>query len=324
MKSSLSYHNHLHSSEELVTSYQAIRAGFVALALEKNRKATPFVMEARALKIAVSTVKHPRDLLKIDAIRASLLTAAGISEKAAKHLTDEDGQQAILGLIEQFLEPAGKEFADELVYRFLLTKGDALGGSMRNLGGILGERILTRALISTLSLAGKPYSWLHSKTLRWIPKSADDSDIERQLRGLHWNLHGQPRTLIYNLTVPFLKKNVDMCLLLALPESIELGQKQASAHHEPSNYMALGELKGGIDPAGADEHWKTANSALERIRTAFAKHSLQPHTFFIGAAIAKNMAEEIFQQLEEQRMTNAANLTDEKQLISLCSWLLAL
>ncbi len=26
--------------------------------------------------------------------------------------------------------------------------------------------------------------------------------------------------------------------------------------------LMLGELKGGIDPAGADEHWKTANTVL--------------------------------------------------------------
>ncbi len=322
MKSSFSYHNHLGSSEELVTSYQAIRAGFVSLALEKNRKATPFVMEARALKIAVSAIKHPRDLLKIDTIRASLLTAAGISEKAAKFLTEEDGNQAIQGLIEQFLEPAGKEFAEELIYRFLLTKGDTLGGIMRNLGGMFGERTLTRALISTLSLAGTPYSWLHSKTLRWIPMSVDDSDIEMQLRALSWEQRGKPRTLIYNLKVPLIKKNVDLCLFHGTPA--EFGRRHTSVHNVPANYVALGELKSGIDPAGADEHWKTANSALERIRTAFAKHSLQPHTFFVGAAIANQMAAEIFQQLEEQRMTNAANLTDEKQLFSLCSWLIDL
>lgn len=102
------------------------------------------------------------------------------------------------------------------------------------------------------------------------------------------------------------------------------GRKKASVHDNPEKYLALGELKGGIDPAGADEHWKTANSALQRIRTAFAKKSLTPHTFFIGAAIEKSMAEEIFHQLENQVMTNAANLTDEDQLISICQWLVQL
>ena len=37
------YRQHLTSSDDLITPYEAIRAGFVALALEKNRRATPFV-----------------------------------------------------------------------------------------------------------------------------------------------------------------------------------------------------------------------------------------------------------------------------------------
>lgn len=40
-----SHRNHLQSSDDLVTTYEATRAGFVALALEKNRRATPYVME---------------------------------------------------------------------------------------------------------------------------------------------------------------------------------------------------------------------------------------------------------------------------------------
>jgi hypothetical protein len=40
------YRNHLKSSDDIVTTYEATRAGFVALALEKNRRATPYVAEA--------------------------------------------------------------------------------------------------------------------------------------------------------------------------------------------------------------------------------------------------------------------------------------
>ena len=99
-------------------------------------------------------------------------------------------------------------------------------------------------------------------------------------------------------------------------------KKTDSVHQIPNKYIALGELKGGIDPAGADEHWKTANSALERIRKAFLKENCSPKTFFIGAAIEKAMAQEIYQQLEKQTLTNSANLTNENQVVSLCNWLL--
>jgi hypothetical protein len=82
-------------------------------------------------------------------------------------------------------------------------------------------------------------------------------------------------------------------------------------------------LKGRIDPAGADEHWKTANTALDRIRKAFSRSKMKPKTFFIGAAIENAMAKEIFSQLKRKTLTNAANLTNEKQVFSLCRWLVS-
>lgn len=98
------------SSKDLKTTYEAVRAGFVALALEKNRQATPHVEEARALKVAASTAKTPSDLLIIPDIRSALLTASGVSDKANNHLLPKNKEEAIKGLIENFLEPAGKKF----------------------------------------------------------------------------------------------------------------------------------------------------------------------------------------------------------------------
>ncbi len=64
------YQNHLHGSDDLVTTYEATRAGFAALALEKNRRAMPYVAEARALQEAVSRASKPADLLTILYTRA--------------------------------------------------------------------------------------------------------------------------------------------------------------------------------------------------------------------------------------------------------------
>src|SRR5438309_11918516 len=97
------YRDHLQSSHDLATTYEAIRAGFVALALEKNRRATPYVAEARALKSAASKAKVPMDLLKLPAIRSGMLTAAGVSDKAAGHLQESDKDEAIAGLIGKYL-----------------------------------------------------------------------------------------------------------------------------------------------------------------------------------------------------------------------------
>lgn len=214
----------------------------------------------------------------INEIQDSLLTAAGISDKAKAHLQEGDKQEAIKGLIENFLEPSGQSFIDELVYRFLLTRGDSLGGRMRNLGGKLGEWRFTRILMSTCSVSGVELEDLDLERKNWDPLNTE-IEIERRLKGLHWVSHGHERTLIYNLTAPTVKKNIDFCLFDCSPNEIIFGGNRDSAHHKPDKYLALGELKGGIDPAGADEHWKTANSALDRIRKAFSDKNCFPKTF---------------------------------------------
>lgn len=312
MPSKAPYRRHLTSSANLETTYEATRAGFVALALEKNRRATPFISEARALQEAANHAKTPSDLLSIQGIENGLLTAAGLSDKAVKYLQPNDKSNAVRELIKKFLEPAGEKFVEELVFRFLLTRGDTLGGAMRNVGGVLAQRKLTRAIISTLNIAGNPYYRQDSKTRIWIE---NDTDLETEinLRGLHWKIGRRSRTLIYNLTVPQVKNNVDLCLINATPDSLDEANVKG--------YIALGELKGGIDPAGADEHWKTAKTALERIRKAFSKAKHNPHTFFIGAAIESKMAAEIWGELQDGILSNAANLNDDNQIASISHWL---
>ena len=164
------------------------------------------------------------------------------------------------------------------------------------------------------------YKWLHTKSKKWINKSDDDTDIELHLKGLSWENSYGIRTLIFNRNIPLVKKNVDLSILNCDPE--EVNYSKDSAHLVPENYIAFGELKGGIDPSGADEHWKTANSALNRIRESFAQKSLKPITFFVGAAIESSMSNEIFSQLQSGVLINAANLTNDDQVASLCNWLI--
>ena len=45
----------------------------------------------------------------------------------------------------------------ELTYRFLLIKGDSLGGSMRNYVGELAQMKLVRKLLSLLAIREIPY-----------------------------------------------------------------------------------------------------------------------------------------------------------------------
>ena len=68
------FNKHLKSYENLPTPYEETRAGFISLAIEKNRKATPFVEQAKALKVFASRAKTPKELLQINEIQNSLLT----------------------------------------------------------------------------------------------------------------------------------------------------------------------------------------------------------------------------------------------------------
>jgi hypothetical protein len=313
-----SYRNHLEHSESLKTPYEATRAGFVALALEKNRLGSPYVDQARSLKTIASRAPTPAGLLELSDIKPSLLSAAGISKKAEKHMRAEDLDGAIREFIENYLEPAGGDFVEELVYRFLLTKGDALGGQIRNLAGVLARRKFTRAIISSLAVKGIEYKWLRNNSQSWLQSTPNDTDIEDYLKSLSWTIGNDQRTIVYNIKVPLVGKQIDVILLncdgLAYRTSIR----------NPRDYIALGELKGGFDPAGADEHWKTATAALIRIRTEVAKSGLNPLTFFVGAAIVDDMAGEIWDQLRRDTLANAANLTDPDQIASLCDWLTGL
>ncbi len=310
------YRNHLNSSNDLRTTYEATRAGFIQLALERNRRATPFVAEARALRSAASSVTKPHDLLNIPDIQQGLLTAAGVSDKAAKYLGERDRREAIVGLIEHYLLPQGETFIEELIFRFLLTRGDTLGGSMRNVGGFMAKKKLSRAIIAYLRIAGKACEYFDSRSKTWLPLPEDDTDIEDALNGLSWSQGKSSRTLIYNVNVPFVRNNIDFCLLDCQPHD-----RLKDRISEPNRYLALGELKGGIDPAGADEHWKTARTALSRISSEFSKLEAHPHTFFIGAAIESKMSDEIWSMLEKGIIENAANLNEERQIVSITEWL---
>ena len=309
------YRRHLSSSSDLVTTYEETRAGFIALALERTRRAVPYVDEARVLQVAAGQAKDAEDLLHIPQIRPALLAAAGVSDKAADQLRDNDKDEAISGFVAGFLEPAGPSFVEELVFRFLLTRGDSLGGTMRNVAGLWGRYRVTRFLIAALGVQSKTFEWLHASSKQWISGSRNPPDTEETVDALAWNVGKSPRLMVFNKKPSFIGKNVDACMLECLPTQF------SARKNDPLAYRALGELKGGIDPAGADEHWKTARTTLQRVRTAFSHHELSPHTFFVGGAIVPPMAEEIWHQLEGKVLTNAANLTVANQVASLSQWL---
>ena len=315
---------YIENSNSLVTSKKDTRAGFIKMALEKNCLAVPYIEEAKALKHLANKVETPKELKSNFEIRKSIISASGLSDKALVHMNTSDINEAIDMLIEKFLEPAGKYFVDELVYRYLLVKGDALGGKARNLAGSLGEGKFLRTVLSLFNISSIDYFWFDIENKKWKSKPENDSGIEKNIKAISWTKNNNNRILLLNVNVPIVNKNVDLCLLNGRTDELYFSgvNSKNSIHRDSTKYLCLGELKGGIDPAGADEHWKTANSALNRIRESFSKISLTPSVFFVGAAIQQSMATEIYSQLSDNILSNAANLHNEDQLINLCNWLL--
>jgi len=292
---------HVRTASDLVTFHKAVCEGFLLQALAKTQKADPYVQEVRRLWETLNNLCSIEDVVNCQGIQDDLLYAAGFSNKARTHLSDEELQQALRRVILYIKRRSGSRWREELVYRFLLTRGDTLGGSMRNLTGALAGKQFSEAVIRALNGRGIMYKERHNSS--------------GKTQTLSWD----SRLLLFDKTPRFIGNNVDVVLLTT--EEVDLGLKERLERKE--DYLACGELKGGIDPAGADEHWKTARSALERIRNSFVGQNI-PHLFFVGAAIEQAMATEIFAQLQSGRLSYAANFTKSEQLEDLVSWLVRL
>lgn len=314
--------NNLHviSAASLITTPEARRSGFLEYALRRNKEAIPFIDKAKALKATLQAhTNQPADILKIDKIRESLLESAGISVKAKAHLSDVDKRRLLTDFIDKILIPCGQEYINEIIYRYLLTSGEALGGKMRNIVGSIANEKLNRFVISQLQICQINFSFATNS--RFFVSTEYSLDMAEAIKAIRWETNsGEQRLLIYNVNVPQVSKNIDIVLLNKFTETAK-GKNLKDILGDANNYLAIGELKGGIDPAGADEHWKTASTALGRVRIAF---NGQLPLIFIGAAIESAMAVEIFSQYQNGYLANCANLTNDDQLASACEWLVNL
>ena len=183
---------------------------------------------------------------------------------------------------------------------------------------------LTRYVISQLLVLKLNFSYYNKTSKTWLNSKDYSIDQIADIRSIQWTLKNkEKRQLIYNLTIPIVKKNIDLVVLNCHQNDLS-GTELKDTLLDPNNYKIIGELKGGIDPAGADEHWKTAHTALSRVRYSFQKHKISIPLIFIGASIETSMSKEIFNLYSKGEITNCANLTVDNQLLSLCNWLVTL
>lgn len=315
---------HIKKPEDLQTTYDETKIGFLSIALRKSKEAGFYIEKSNAFRNIASAYSNPKDLIKIESIQNSLCEAAGVSSKARGYLKIEDVELILSEFSEEFLVPAGINFVDELVGRYLLALGDSLGGRMRNIiGGIAGEK-LTQQIIATLYVRNCEFSYYDNRVKKWVNGETFRAEISSDIKAIRWEFNQQTRLLYYDLTVPIVGKNIDIVVFNNADVDINRAKNFKEFKSAASNYLILGELKGGIDPAGADEHWKTADTALNRIRDSFSKVNANIFTVFIGAAIEAAMAKEIYNQCVSGKLNNCANLTKNNQLAEVCDWLVCL
>lgn len=287
---------------DLITSRKAICEGFLKQAIEKSKRASPYIVEAKEFWDIVTGASSIDELLAIPAIQNQLFAVSGFSNKAKTHLSNQELNLAVRQVLDNLTQKSNSDWRNEIFYRYLLTRGDSLGGTMRNVTGALAGSRFATFIINALS----------NKKIK--PEIKHSKSNQEKIQSLRW----ENRLLVFDKTPKFIGKNIDLILL-----NVSSSKKsERNLINDPQSFIACGELKGGIDPAGADEHWKTANSALQRIRESFTINC--PELFFVGAAIEHSMAEEIFTQISIGALSYAANFTVEEQVSELISWLVSL
>jgi Restriction endonuclease BsobI len=303
-----------------ITDAEETRKGFLEALQIKQELAEEYLKKADELRTTINN--HPggfAGLLKSaspkeKALWSQLISLAGISEKARKNLESKkkgDKQQPAVSLetlVRERLDKLTQLSTEELVGHFLLVCGHALGGKYRNRVGKEAQRRFVScfldALEPTIIKQIKP-----AKSRPWAecPKNGPPEDA----RGFAWEVGEKRRVLLLNEQLQMGKKknSVDICLFDGTPTTFD-----------KKGPLALGELKGGFDPAGADEHWKTAQTALKRINDNYPTVPL----FFAGAAIVKSTATYLGGRVESKKLHRVANLTKSAQLLELCRWLCSL
>ncbi len=212
--------NLIKSSSDLVTSHDATRNGFLAQALRKTKKAAPYVAQAHRLLDKLKEINTPGDLIGLDDIRDELVTAAGFSDKAAGYFSSKELEDSLLTILKAIEAESGEKWREEILYRFLLTRGDSLGGAMRNITGVIAQVKFTQAVLAALRIKAVKYQ------VKTSPSNPD------KVQRIAW----PDRVCFFDKTPTFIGKNIDVILLSGHDTS-------SDALSEKKNYLVCGELE---------------------------------------------------------------------------------
>jgi hypothetical protein len=287
--------NTVKSADSLQTSISDTVKGFIWQAQEKLPKAELFIKNAAFFEKEIPKITNWDYVFSNTKLQEFAIAASCLSKKSLNHINAAQQRKIIESLID-IKKLKDSSYFEIIKARYFLTCGDSLGGTMRNLVGQSAQTKLTDLIIQ--SLKNKNVSFVAQK------------NSSEKITSITWS----NRFLCFDKKPKFVGKSIDFILIKGTDDIENI-----------SGYLACGELKGGIDPAGADEHWKTARTALDRISDVFlSKKMAPPKLFFIGAAIEASMSLEIFERLNNHKLRAAANLNNDLQLKELVDILISL
>lgn len=289
------------ASDLLTTSADTVK-GFSWQAAQKASITAKFNTVADHFANSASSISTIDQIFDDPMLLEFALGACSLSRKSLNHIPLADQRKLISTVIDPTKLTQSATMQD-LQRRYFLTCGDSLGGTMRNRIGAKAQEDLTDAIQSKLKSAGVSYT-----------TTINDSGTINSI--VYASLGPGPhsaRRLFFNKKPKFIDKSIDFIVV-----------KGGFDVERSSDFVACGELKGGIDPAGADEHWKTARAALNRIKAKFTQlNQPVPKLFFIGKAIEASMSEEMFGMLTSGDLEAVANLNFAPQTKEFVEILLA-
>jgi len=199
--------------------------------------------------------------------------------------------------------------------------GDALGGVSRNEVGRVAMMRILNPLVECLHARGLLASVLYSLKGQITLDDEDDSGAQQRTQ-----LEVNKQTDIQGLLQKFETHRVlyhEICtsngskLILnaqlkwqdSRGEGFKIGPDLCSQVGENDMFWAS-ELKGGADPAGSDEHWKTATQALHRIlEAAQATGRPKPRLSFIATILVERVARDAQAWIDRGDLRSVYNLT---------------
>lgn len=204
---------------------------------------------------------------------------------------------------------------------FMANLGDALGGSFRNEIGRLAMISVLRPLIEHLWQNGQLKSLTFSLRTNLIP-----GKFRQQKQIVYIKPEIDMIEFLNELEAKFVKYQeiqLENGVSLMIDKKIRWRDESGKSFEASSDLHGLqqsdrphtavlwaAEVKGGADPAGSDEHWKTASRALNRILEAAKKSGHpKPPLSFIGTTIVPSVALEIRAWIKRGDLVSAYNLT---------------